>query len=156
LVTEKIAQAVEAFFEEQGWKDCYIVDIIHKGKSIEVYADRDGGINLETCHKISRAIESFLDTTGLVGEDYILDVSSPGVGTPLKLARQYANNIGREVEIKIGDSIVTGKITKIEDNSVTISYIEKRKEGKKNIKEEVEKTIEISSIKSAKIKVSFK
>jgi ribosome maturation factor RimP len=156
LITEKITQAIEAFFAAQSWEDCYIVDILQKGKSLEIFVDRDGGINLERCHKISRAVEAYLDESDILGDDYILDVSSPGVGTPLKMARQYRNNIGREIEIKAGDSIYNGKLVNVDAANVTIQYIEKRKEGKKNIKEEIEKSFEISTIKSAKIKVSFK
>jgi ribosome maturation factor RimP len=156
LNTDKIQEVVNSFFAEQGWSECFLVEIVHKERMIEVFVDRDGGINLEKCHKISRAIEAYLDESKDFGENYILNVSSPGVGTPLKMHRQYKNNVGRNIEIKTATEKIEGELKEVGESGVTVFYTEKRKEGKKNIKVDVERPINFEDIISAKIKVSFK
>ena len=152
---DKIQEVVNKFFEDQAWSDCFLVEIRHKDKMIEVFVDCDGGINLEKCHKISRAIEAYLDESKDFGENYVLDVSSPGVGTPLKMLRQYKNNIGRNIEIKTAIEKFEGELKEVTEENIKVFFIEKRKEGKKNIKVDVEKIINFEEIVSAKIKVSF-
>lgn len=156
LVAEKIAEITESFFQEQGWSDCFLIEIKIKDKSVEVFADCDGGITLEKCHKISRAIEAYLDESKVLGESYVLDVSSPGVGTPLKMARQYKNNVGRKIEVKTATEKIEGDLKEVKEEEIVVFYTEKRKEGKKNIKVDVEKSIRFDEIETAKIKVSFK
>ena len=156
MVAEKIAEITQSFFEDQGWSDCFLVDIRQKDKNIEVFVDCDGGINLEKCHKISRAIEAYLDESQVLGESYTLDVSSPGVGTPLKMVRQYQNNIGRNIEVKTKEENIEGMLKEVSEDGVIVFYVEKKKEGKKNIKTDVNKSIPFSEIEIAKIKISFK
>jgi ribosome maturation factor RimP len=156
LVTEKIAEITKSFFQEQGWSDCFLIEVKQKDKSLEVFADCDGGITLEKCHKISRAIEAYLDESKVLGESYVLDVSSPGVGTPLKMPRQYKKNIGRKIEVKTAEEKVEGELKEVSDEGIVVFFVEKRKEGKKNIKVDIEKSIRFEEIETAKIKVSFK
>lgn len=154
--TDQIVSLLEQHFEEEGMQDCFVVEVVHQGKSLEVFVDRDKGINLETCRKLSRVIEAYLDTSLVLGEEYVLDVSSPGVGRPLKLARQYVNNIGRGIEVKSGEEKIEGTLTAADSNQIEVSYTTKVKEGKKNVKVDVVKQILIEDIEIAKIKVSFK
>jgi ribosome maturation factor RimP len=156
LNTDKIQEVVNSFFTEQSWSECFLVEIVHKERIIDVFVDCDGGINLEKCHKISRAIEFYLDESKDFGENYILNVSSPGVGTPLKMHRQYKNNVGRNIEIKTATEKIEGELKEVGETSVTVFYVEKKKEGKKNIKVDMERPINFEDIISAKIKVSFK
>ncbi len=156
LNIDKIEAVINDFFIANEWLDCFIVEIKVKDKLIEVFVDCDGGINLQKCHKISRAIEAYLDETQVIGEQYVLDVSSPGVGTPLKMTRQYHNNVGRNIEVNTATESVEGILKEVTDAGIMVAFTEKRKEGKKNIKVDVEKTLLFDEIKSAKIKVSFK
>src|SRR5690625_6116677 len=63
----------------------------------------DSGMTLAKCQAFSRHIESYLDETLVLGEKYELDVSSPGLDRPLKLVRQYHNNIGRDLKVWLED-----------------------------------------------------
>ncbi len=88
--------------------DAYLVEVRHNPASrrIEVYLDRDApdkGIDLDACEAVSRFLETYLDHAEGVPRDYILEVSSPGMGNPFKTLRQYRKYIGREVDVVLLD-----------------------------------------------------
>ena len=150
-----IQALVESYFHENEMNDCFFVGIKINGKKIEVFIDKDGGISFEICHRVSRIIESVLDEKLPFGDDYILEVSSPGVGTPLKLPRQYKNNIGRTIEVTTKDDNFKGTLVTADDDKITVTYEEKIKEGKKNVKVEIEKSVMYTDIIEGKIKIVF-
>ncbi|MBK8698866.1 MAG: hypothetical protein IPN29_04745 [Saprospiraceae bacterium] len=122
---------------------------------MEVFIDRDGGISFDVCHKVSRHLESIFDVDLRYGEDYILEVSSPGVGSPLRLSRQYANNIGRNISVKTAEGKIEGKLTAADDEACTVeTETTVKTEGKKK-KEIVNHRINYVDIVEAKIKISF-
>ena len=144
-------------FEEEGFTDCFLVDVkLNPNNKLEVLIDADKGITLDRCKKVSRWLEAHLDKTGWLGESYGLEVSSPGVGRPLKLLRQYHKNIGRTVEtsLKSGESL-RGQLIAVSDEAITIEYVEKVKEGKKNKKEIIQKVIPFEEMAKTIVKISF-
>ncbi len=150
-----IQSLVEGYFHENEMNDCFFIDKKINGKKIEVFIEKDGGISFESCHKVSRFLESIFDDKLPFGDDYILEVSSPGVGTALKMPRQYINNIGRTIEVTTKDDQFKGKLTHADAEKITVSYEEKVKEGKKNVKVEIEKSVMYTDIIEAKIKIVF-
>lgn len=68
---------------------------------LRVYADKEGGININDCVLISRALEKKLDEEDKIDSAYILEVSSPGLTRPLKKEKDFKRSIGRKVEIKL-------------------------------------------------------
>ena len=92
---------------------------------LRVYADKEGGITIDDCVLISRALEAKLDAEDFIPDAYILEVSSPGLGRPLKKEKDYKRSIGREVDIKLykaldGTKEFTGTLRSYDDTSVTI------------------------------------
>jgi ribosome maturation factor RimP len=156
MYTEEIQNLLAKKFREEGFQDCYLVSIEQKNKNIQVFADADSGLNLEKCQKISRYLESVFDEKSWFGEDYVLEVSSPGIDRPLIFPRQYLKNKGRELEVKLTDGTeIKGFIIDTNDQSVTLSREEIRKEGKKKIKEIIETQLPFNSIKEAKIVIKI-
>lgn len=154
ITKEQVAALVE---EKIAGTDLFIVEInVKLGNKIEVFIDRDSGLALEDCLKVSRHIEGNLDREV---EDYSLDVSSPGVGRPLKLKRQYFKNIGRNVEIKLQDgSKLEGTLTAADEEKIVVHTRTKEEvEGKKG-KKWVERDTEVpfDTISETKITISFK
>lgn len=146
LVEEKIADT-----------DLFIVEInVKPGNKIEIFIDRDSGLALEDCLRVSRHVEGSLDRET---EDFALDVSSPGVGRPLKLKRQYFKNVGRNVEIKLTDgSKIEGALTSADEEKIIVQTRTKEEvEGKKG-KKWVERDHELpyENITETKITISFK
>ncbi len=86
-------------------RNFFLVDVrISMGRKIEVYIDSDPGIQIEECAQISRFLESRLDENNkLVPENYILEVSSPGMSNPLKVPRQFKKRIGRRLDVTLTD-----------------------------------------------------
>ncbi len=133
----------------------FLVDLtVTDAMKVIVTLDGDGGVVLQDCIDISRAIENNLDREE---QDYSLEVASFGVGSPLKLVRQYINNIGRTVIVDIENETIEAKLTAANEDFITLSWIarEPKKIGKG--KETVNKTQEIpyKNIKQAVVTVTF-
>ena len=68
---------------------------------LRVYIDKLGGINIQDCTLVSRALSEKLDEKDYIEEGYILEVSSPGLLRPLKKDKDFDRNIGKEVEMNL-------------------------------------------------------
>jgi ribosome maturation factor RimP len=158
-ITDNITKLLEVKFQEEDFKDCFLVELVHQPKQnkLEVFIDADNSLSFERCQKISRFLEGPLDENKWLGERYILEVSSPGVERPLKYLRQYIKNKGRKVEVTLLDGKkVEGIMDDVsEEGIISVSYETKRKEGKKNIKETVIDKIDLKDIKATIVKITF-
>lgn len=131
--------------------DMFVVDIkVKTGNNITILLDRDSGIRIDDCIKLTRFIESQYDREV---EDYSLVVSSAGIGQPLKLLRQYLKIIGKEIDVELNDKTVLKAILlAADDEKIVVKTTTKIK------KEIIEKESEIpfNTIKSVKEVISFK
>ena len=94
---------------------------------LRAYIDKPGGIAINDCEVVSRELSDLLDKKDFIDDSYILEVSSPGLGRPLKKDRDFARSIGEEVEIRTYRMIdkqkeFTGVLEEYDSDSVTISY----------------------------------
>lgn len=151
----QIQSWVEARLQEPEWQRYFFLDIqVTGGKKVEVYLDGDEGITLAACRDISRYLEGLLDESGLLGEDYTLEVSSPGATRPLRLLRQYNKHTGRTLEFTLTNGEkVSGELLKVVEEDILITETVKVK-GKK--KEFVERSIPFAEIQESNVKLSFK
>lgn len=98
---EKLRQLLDPVV--QG-KSAFIVDISLRGEGrrqlLELFCETDTGITISQCAEISREVLPLIESSGLLDESFRLDVSSPGVGAPLKDRRQYRSNVGRLMSVK--------------------------------------------------------
>ena len=78
------------------------VEYVKEGGSwyLRAYIDKPGGITVDDCEIVNRALGDLLDEHDFIEESYILEVSSPGLGGPLKKERDFARSLGEEVEIR--------------------------------------------------------
>jgi len=145
LVEEKISDRPELFLVE--------VKMLPNNKLI-IHVDGDEGITIQDCAAISRHVGFHLEEENTIDKSYNLEVSSPGVGEPLKLKRQFDKNIGRDLSVKLaGGEIKEGKLLFVDDNGITIEAKVKEK-GKKAVL--VETGIDFNSITETKVLISFK
>lgn len=158
MIEEQIKEWLLTKFEEPEYNDYFLIEIsISPAKLVDIIIDADEGVKFEQCHRISRHIENLIDTEGLLGEEYTLEVGSPGISRPLKLARQYPRNVGRTLEVIDTEGVkTTGILTAVDAQKITIEYENVRKEGKKKIKETLTLELPFENIKSALVQVSFK
>ena len=133
----------------------FLIDlIITDAFKICVTLDGDAGVALQDCIDVSRAIENNLDREE---QDFSLEVASVGVGSPLKMVRQYKKNVGRTLIVKVATETIEAELVEANDNFITLSW--KAREPKKlgKGKETVQKRQEIrySEIKEAIVTVTF-
>lgn len=67
---------------------------------LRLYIDKEGGITINDCEEVSRLFSDKLDEEDFIGDAYIMEVSSPGLGRPLKKEKDFKRSIGKEVEIR--------------------------------------------------------
>jgi len=159
MIEKKFEKLIDQAIIELEYDDVFLVDLKVNNTKVEIFLDSDDSITFLKCRKISRIIEAVIDEEQWLGIKYTLDVSSAGVGKPLKMTRQYVKNIGRDIEVKIyGEEKekVLGELVAASEEKISVFYIEVVKEGKKKKKVEVTREILRSDIKEAKIKISFK
>lgn len=138
--------------------DLYVVEVnVANGNRITVYVGSDDVVTIDDCAEISRYIESNLDRET---EDFEMEVSSPGLSNPLRVARQYKKLIGQNLEMILhGQQKKTrGKLLSASDTEIELQVVELQKvEGEKRKKEVLtNNTIPYSEIKIAKLEISFK
>ncbi len=153
-LNEQIEALLLTKFEDEGFEDLFIVEINYNttGNKLEIFLDSDTTLDIGHCSRINKYLQKHIDEHGWLGEKYFLDVSSPGVGKPLKLMRQYAKNINRRLEIWLTEGKpVTGKMTSVTDDHIIIE----EEKGKKKKKEIIKHEISYNQIKRAIVKISF-
>lgn len=92
---------------------------------LRTYIDKEGGIAVDDCEVISRRLSEWLDEKDFIDDSYIMEVSSPGLGRPLKKEKDFIRSVGKEVEIKLYRQFnkqkdFTGILTSYDKESVTI------------------------------------
>jgi len=148
---EKIKSVLIPVLEQS---DLFLVDLsIGTNNHIKVLIDSEKGIRVDECVKISRSLESELDREK---EDFQLEVSSPGVGTPLKVYQQYLQNIGRQVSVVTNDNKnYKGELTEANDKSIVVRITKRVKSGKKKVKQQDDIIISFDEIQETKVIIKF-
>ncbi|MBK7505091.1 MAG: ribosome assembly cofactor RimP [Bacteroidetes bacterium] len=125
----------------------FIVDIkVSASSKIMVFVDGMENIRIEQCAEISRFLEVYLEENGLVGEKYTMEVSSPGMGSPLLVEQQYEKSINKPVEVLMDSGIkIEGTLLSKDENSITLKV---EKKVKQKVVEEQEVNIPRLNIKS--------
>lgn len=130
-IKSKVEEWLQPLLEE---KDFFLVDVkVSMGKKIEVYVDTDTGIHIDDCAQVSRFLEKNLDGSGLVPENYILEVSSPGMSNPLKVPRQFKRRIGRKLEVlKTNGDKIEAVLEQVNEEGIKLREHLEIKKNKKN------------------------
>lgn len=121
--------------------------------NVKIFIDGDNGITIEKCIYFNRKLRNQIEEQGIYPEgEYSLEISSPGVGEPLKLHRQYVKNIGRNVEVAFVDETKKeGKLLTVTEADIIIEHTEGK--GKKAVTQQL--VIPFSNIKSTTVQIKF-
>ena len=123
--TEELLEPIVA---EQGFE---LVDVEYVKEAgnwyLRAYIDKPGGITVDDCEVVSRRFSDILDEKDFIDEAYILEVSSPGLGRPLKKEKDFARSLGEEVEVRTYRAIdrqkeFIGILKDYDKDTVTIEY----------------------------------
>ena len=107
--------------------DLWDVEYVKEGSDyyLRAYIDKEGGITIDDCVDVSRALSDELDREDFIEDAYILEVSSPGLGRILKKDKELDKSAGRKVEVKTykpidGSKEFTGILKGYDKDSIRI------------------------------------
>ena len=130
-VVDQIITFVRPIVEDSGlilWD----VEYVSEGGQwyLRIYIDKEGGVSIEDCEKVSRAVDPILDEKDPIPTSYIFEVSSAGLERALKLPEHFARFIGSDVEVRLykpmeGAKQYMGILKAYENGAVTLDCGEK-------------------------------
>lgn len=92
---------------------------------LRIFIDKKNGVDLDDCQKVSHMLDEKLDTCGFLQNNYIMEVSSPGLDRPLKRERDFKREMGKKIDISTyakiqGKKEFTGVLSNFSHEGVTI------------------------------------
>ena len=130
-LTDKIAEIARPVVEEEG---CSLWDVEYVREAgtwyLRVFIDRDGGVSIDDCERVSRRLDPILDEKDPIPESYVFEVGSAGADRELKRPRDFEQFMGSDVEVRLyrpvdGSKQYTGVLAGYEDGAVTLTQGEK-------------------------------
>ncbi len=149
---QQIETLLNGFLAEQ--PEYFLVSLrIKPTDNVKVFLDGDNGITIEKCIYFNRKLRNAIEENDIYPEgEYSLEISSPGVGEPLKQHRQYSKNINRFVEVILNDDTKKeGQLLTVTDADILIETIEGK--GKKAVTQQL--VIPFTNIKSTTVQIKF-
>lgn len=130
-VEEFVSEVVETIIEST---ELELVDVeyVHEREwYLRVFLDKEGGIDLDDCQMVSEKLSEVLDAKDPIKENYLLEVSSPGLDRVLKKEKDFIRYNGRDVDIQLfkpidGKKQYTGSLQSYSDEVITIQVQEER------------------------------
>lgn len=123
---KKILPLLEPIVEEKGL-ELVDVEFVKEGANwyLRIYIDKDGGVSIDDCEGVSRALEAKLDETDPIEQAYILEVSSPGIDRPLKKDADFVKFQGEIIDMKLykaldGKKQYQGKLLGLQDGVISL------------------------------------
>ena len=126
LYESKTEEIVTPLCEEYNF-ELVDVEYVKEGGTwyLRVYLDKEGGITVNDCELVARRMNDILDELDYIDDSYVFEVSSPGLGRPLKKEKDYVRSMGKELEIRTYKAInrckeFYGILTAYDKDTVTI------------------------------------
>ena len=126
-LTEKIQALAEPVVQEEG---CSLWDVEYVREAgcwyLRVYIDKEGGVGIDDCERISRRLDPILDEADPIPESYVFEVGSAGAERELKRPSDFARFLGSEVELRLyqpqdGKKVWVGTLAAYEDGDVRLN-----------------------------------
>lgn len=131
IYEQKTEELLKPIIEEHQF-ELVDVEYVKEGSEwyLRAYIDKEGGITVDDCELVSRRMSDLLDEEDYIEGSYIFEVSSPGLGRPLKKEKDYVRSVGKEIEIRTYRAInkekeFYGILKSYDDHSVTIEMDDK-------------------------------
>jgi ribosome maturation factor RimP len=103
-------------------------ELVRQGKYslIRVYIDRESGVDISDCEKVSRQVSAVFDVEEPITEEYTLEVSSPGLERPLFTLEQFRKYVGSVIQLRMkkpqdGRKKFKGDLVRVDDNRIVLS-----------------------------------
>ncbi len=141
-IIRRLTRIIEPIVDEMGFEFVDVEYLSEHGRWVlRIYVDKEGGITLDECARVSREVGDLIDVKDIIQHKYVLEVSSPGLNRPLKREKDFLRAVGKKIEIKMvipveGRRRFTGYLRKyqertlyleVENNLVTLPLRDMRK-----------------------------
>ena len=126
-LTDRVSALVRPVVEEEG---CSLWDVEYVREAgtwyLRVFIDRDGGVGIDDCERISRRLDPILDEEDPIPDSYVFEVGSAGAERELKRPSDFEQFLGHEVELRLyrpmdGKKSFVGTLAGYDDGNVTIT-----------------------------------
>lgn len=151
MIKQKIFDIAKGVAEDEGFELVNVDLVGGKKLLLRITIDKEGGISINDCERMSRSIESILDVEDLIQVPYTLEVSSPGIDRPLIKQSDYKRNINRLIRVVTKEKInnqtfFIGRLIDVGEGWIRIKL--EKKNGKDIF-------IPMDKISSAKLEIEF-
>ena len=125
-ITDRVSALAKPIVEEEG---CSLWDVEYAREAgtwyLRVFVDKEGGLSIDDCERISRRLDPLLDEEDPIPDSYVFEVGSAGAERELKRPQDYEQFMGSEVEVRLyqprnGSKSFVGTLKAYEDGNVTI------------------------------------
>jgi ribosome maturation factor RimP len=127
-VVVQVSGLIEPVVEEVGYDLVAVEYLMDRGRWVlRVYIDRDGGVTVDDCARVSREIDHLIEVKDIIRHEYILEVSSPGVNRPLTKEKDFVRAVGKRVKIKTSTPVegrrnITGQLREYKDGTLHVDH----------------------------------
>ena len=127
-ITERVFELAKPVVEEEG---CSLWDVEYLREAgtwyLRIYIDKDGGVSIDDCERISRRLDPILDEADPIPESYVFEVGSAGADRELKRPSDFEQFMGSEIEVKLykpldGSKSFVGSLTGYEEGTVVLDW----------------------------------
>ena len=127
-ISDKVFELARPVVEDEG---CSLWDVEYVREAgtwyLRVYVDKEGGVSIDDCERISRRLDPVLDEADPIPESYVFEVGSAGADRELKRPRDYELFMGSQVDVKLykpvdSSKLYVGELCGYDNGSVTITF----------------------------------
>jgi ribosome maturation factor RimP len=131
-IAKRVEDAISPLLAHDGY-DVVLVEYVPRAKVLRLFIDRDGGVTLDDCTRVSHRVGDLLDAEGLtegtggIDGQYTLEVSSPGLDRPLVRPAHFQRFVGHEVQVATREPVaaagrrkLTGKLVAADERSICV------------------------------------
>ncbi|MBQ5406602.1 MAG: ribosome maturation factor RimP [Oscillospiraceae bacterium] len=126
-LTDRVSALVQPVVEEEG---CSLWDVEYVREAgtwyLRVFIDKDGGVGIDDCERISRRLDPILDEEDPIPDSYVFEVGSAGAERELRRPSDFVQFMGHEVEVRLyrpldGKKSYVGELCGYEDGKLSLS-----------------------------------
>ena len=127
-ITERVFELAKPVVEEEG---CSLWDVEYLREAstwyLRIYIDKEGGVSIDDCERISRRLDPILDEADPIPESYVFEVGSAGADRELKRPSDFAQFMDSEIEVKLykpldGSKSFVGRLAGYEEGTVVLDW----------------------------------
>jgi len=129
-VEAAVERIAEGLIKEQEGMELVDVEYVkEKDWYLRIFVDKEGGIDLDDCQKLSEQLGEILDRETIINGAYILEVSSPGLDRVLKKEKDFIRERGKKVDVSLyaplnGQKMLTGVLKEHTGNALILEGME--------------------------------